>query len=117
MVRERNVALCIIFSIITCGIYYLYWFICVTDDINTVSQDYSTSGIMSLILTIVTCNIYGFYWAYKCGEKLDNVKSSQGYPSNNSGLLYLILYFFAGIVTLAILQNELNNFTETPSAY
>lgn len=117
MVRERNVALCVIFTIITCGIYGLYWFVCITDDINTISQDYSTSGVMSLLLSFITCNIYGFYWAYKCGEKLDNVKTAQGYPSSNSGLLYLILYFFCGIVTFAILQNELNKFTINNTKY
>lgn len=28
MIKQRNIALCIVFSIITFGIYALYWFVC-----------------------------------------------------------------------------------------
>ena len=34
---ERNIALCLIFSILTCGIYGIYWFICITDEANAAS--------------------------------------------------------------------------------
>ena len=30
MIKQRNIALCIVFSIITFGIYALYWFVCLT---------------------------------------------------------------------------------------
>ncbi|MFR0865774.1 MAG: DUF4234 domain-containing protein [Eubacterium sp.] len=71
MVKNRNIALCIILSLVTCGIYGLYWFVCLTDDTNTISGEPGTSGVVALVLTIVTCGIYGFYWAYKCGDKID----------------------------------------------
>ena len=51
--------------------YGLYWFVCLTDDTNTISGEPGTSGVVALVLTIVTCGIYGLYWAYKCGEKID----------------------------------------------
>lgn len=78
MVTQRNVALCIIFTIITCGIYGLYWFVVLTDDTNTLADEMGTSGVMALIFTIITCGIYGFYWAYKRGELLDRVKANKG---------------------------------------
>ena len=36
MVTQRNIALCIILSIVTCGIYGLIWLVFLTDDTNTV---------------------------------------------------------------------------------
>lgn len=112
MVQNRSIAVCIILSIVTCGIYGLYWFVCLTDDANTVSGDVNgTSGIMALVLTIITCGIYGWYWAYKLGEKLDTAKQQRGIPASNSGILFLILCFFGlGIVTYAIAQDQLNKF-------
>ena len=72
MIKQRNIALCIVFSIITFGIYALYWFVCLTNDANQESgQTDATSGGVALLLTIVTCNIYGWFWAYKMGEKID----------------------------------------------
>ena len=38
-IPERNIALCLIYTIITCGIYGVYWFICITDEVNAVSKE------------------------------------------------------------------------------
>lgn len=109
MVQKRNIALCIIFTLITCGIYEIYWFVCLANDINTVSDSQDTSGGMVLLLTLVTCGIYGLFWAYRCGEKIDTAKQRRGIPSGNGGVLYLLLYIFGGIITFALIQNEINN--------
>lgn len=109
MIQKRNIAVCIILSIVTCGIYGIYWFICLNNDTNTASNTFGTSGGVAFLLTLVTCNIYGIYWAYKQGEKIDTAKANRGIPSSNSGILYLILTLFGfGIVAWALMQNELN---------
>jgi hypothetical protein len=109
MVVKRSIALCIILSLVTCGLYSLYWFVVITDDLNTVSGQPDTSGGVSLLLTIVTCGIYGLYWAYRCGEKVDRAKQMRNIPASNGGVLYLILYMFGGIIAYALIQNEINN--------
>lgn len=84
MIKQRNIALCIVFSIITFGIYALYWFVCLTNDANQESgQTDATSGGVALLLTIVTCNIYGWFWAYKMGEKIDAIKNWNMYSAFN----------------------------------
>lgn len=110
MIERRNIAVCIVLTLVTCGIYGIYWIVCLTNDVNTVSGDVNgTSGGMVVLLTIVTCGIYGVYWAYKQGEKLDFTKNNRGIPSSNSGVLYLILQIFGfGIIAYALMQNELN---------
>lgn len=115
MTTKRNIALCIILTIVTCGIYGLYWFVCITNEANVVSDHASdgTSGGVALILSIITCNIYGLYWAYKQGEKLDEAKTAKGIPSSNTGIMYLILCFLGlGIIAYALMQSELNKFAE-----
>lgn len=110
MIERRNIAVCIVLTLVTCGIYGIYWIVCLTNDVNTVSGDVNgTSGGMVVLLTIVTCGIYGIYWAYKQGENLDFTKNNRGIPSSNSGVLYLILQIFGfGIIAYALMQNELN---------
>lgn len=109
MIQQRNIAVCIILSFITCGIYGFYWLACLTNDANTVSGTNGTSGGMTVLLTIVTCNIYGLYWGYKQGEKIDLAKQKRGIPSSNSNVLYLLLCLFIPIVAWVLMQNELNN--------
>lgn len=112
MTTERNIAMCIILSLVTCGIYGLYWFVCLTDDANAVAasgDDVTASGGMALLLVIVTCGIYMYYWAYKMGEKLDNAKQQRGIESNSGSILYLVLCIFGlAIVAYALMQNDLN---------
>lgn len=110
MITKRNIVTCIILSIVTCGIYGIYWFITVTDDTNRAANDANgTSGGVAFLLTLVTCNIYGWYWAYKQGEKMDYAKNARNMPSSNSGILYLILCLVGlGIVAYALMQDSLN---------
>lgn len=61
--KNRNIAVAIILSFITCGLYAIYWFICLTNDSNQMSDtDKTASGGVAFILSIITCGIYGLYW-------------------------------------------------------
>lgn len=108
-IQPKNIAVCIILSIITCGIYGIYWFVVLSDEAGSLSGDNSTSGVTAFLLTIVTCGIYGIYWAYKMGERIDTIKTQKGTPSENTGILYLILTIFGfSIIYYALAQNEIN---------
>lgn len=112
MVQRRDIAISIILSIVTCGIYGIYWFIVLTDDIGRVSGEQQTSGGLAFILTLITCNIYGIYWAYKMGQNISIAKQNRGVVSTGTdmSLIYLILAIFGlQIVNYALMQNELNN--------
>ena len=110
MVKERNIALCIVLSLVTCGIYGIYWFICLTDETNNASNSTGASGGMAFLFSIISCGIYMYYWMYKQGEKIDSAKSARGLDSSgNSGIIYLVLALFGlGIVSYAMMQNDLN---------
>lgn len=114
-VAKRNIAVAIILSIVTCGIYGLYWFVVLTDDLKNVSNDVQgASGGVALLLTIVTCNIYGIYWAYKQGERMDNAKAMRGMPGGgSSNILFLVLQLFGlGLVNYIIMQDTLNKISD-----
>lgn len=111
-VKNRNIALCLVLSIITCGIYGIYWMICLADDLNVASgRPGDTSGGMVFLFTLVTCGIYSWFWLYKCGEKVAYIKQKNtGIADSNSSILYLILALFGlGIVDYCLIQSELNN--------
>lgn len=78
MVQKRSIALYIVLSVITCGIFGFAWLVMITNDIKKLTGDQNaTSGGVCLLLTIVTCGIYGLYWAYKMGDNLDQVKKAR----------------------------------------
>jgi hypothetical protein len=104
MVKNRSIVTALILTIVTCGIYGIYWMAALQNESLAAAKEEGTSGAMAVVLTIVTCGIYGFYWAYKLGERIDRINGSQ-----NSGVIYLILQFFGlGIVAYCLAQDGLN---------
>ena len=110
MINKRDIAIAIILSIITCGIYGIYWFIVLTDDAKRISNDESLpSGGVVFLLTLITCGIYGWYWAYKMGEIIKNAQEKNKVNVNDYGILYLILQLVGlNIINYALMQNDLN---------
>lgn len=110
-IKKRNVAVAILLSIVTCGIYAIYWQVCLVNDVNKVKEDENTkSGIVVFLLSLVTCTIYWLYWVFKTGECIDSAKTANGTPTSSRGLVYLLLSIFGlGIVAMAILQSDLNS--------
>ena len=53
MIKERSIVLYIILSIITCGIFGLYWFVCITEDTNAAADVAGTSGGLALLLSLI----------------------------------------------------------------
>lgn len=113
MITKRSAPLCIVFSLITCGIYNIYWFVVTTNAIQASLRNPDgsvSSGGMTLLLSIVTCGIYYFYWWYKQGQRCAQLQQENGIPPVNNSALYLVLNFFAiGLfINIALLQSELN---------
>lgn len=109
-IQKRSIAMCVILSIITCGIYGIYWMIQLNDEINEIVGDtQATSGGVVFLLSFVTCGIYGLYWLYKMGEKCDNIKGA----NSSSAIVYLILGLFGfSIVSYCLMQDTINKAVE-----
>ncbi len=109
---NRNIVVAIILSLVTCGIYSIYWFIVMTDDANTVSGDNKTSGAMAFVFTLITCGIYEIYWYYQMGKKLYAAGRTYGKDIADNSVIYLVLGIFGlGIVSYALIQSDLNKFS------
>ena len=115
MILERkNIVTWIILSIVTCGIYGIYWLYCIISDINTISGDPdSMSPIVVILLSFVTCGIYLLFWVYKAGALLDQKAVESGRASESRAMIYLILtLFFLGIVTCVLMQDSINTIAD-----
>ncbi len=114
MIEKRDIAINIILTIVTCGIYGIYWFIVLTDDVKIVSKDDKMpSGGLAFVFTLISCGIYGIYWAYKMGELMKTAQEQNSVEVKDNAVLYLILQLFGlGIVNYALIQSDLNVIAE-----
>ena len=109
-IQPRNIALCIIFSIITLGIYGIYWMIKINDEVNMLAgEPYATTGGMVFLFSLITCGIYGLYWQFKMGERCDKIRGVNG----SSNVLYLILGILGfSIISMCLMQDTVNKRVE-----
>ncbi|MDD3341331.1 MAG: DUF4234 domain-containing protein [Bacilli bacterium] len=113
MIRKRDIAVSVVLSIITCGIYGIIWFIMLTDDVAYASEDNTMSGGMSFLLILITCGIYRFYWSYQMGKKMYNARVDRDMRATDNSVLYLILSILQlDIVNYCLIQSELNELDE-----
>ena len=66
----------LLLSIVTCGIYGIYFLYGYVKDINRLCEGdgrESKNYIVVLLLSVITCGIYGIYWWYVQGERLYNI--------------------------------------------
>ena len=104
-ISERNVVLAILLTIITCGLYSIYWQIKLNDEMLELSHESGHSGGMVVLFTILTCGLYGYYWSYKMGQCVDKVKGGGSHP-----VIFLLLQLFGlGLVNYIICQITLND--------
>lgn len=105
-IQPRSLVTAIILSIVTCGIYGIYWFVCLTNEMNRLSgRPNDTNGGTAFLFSLITCGIYSYFWAYKMGEKRDVIARENG----SSNILYLVLTIFGlGIVVYCLLQDAIN---------
>lgn len=113
VLEYRDIAIAIILSIVTCGIYGIFWIISLTNDANKVAdRPTDTSGGMVILLTIITCGIYGIYWNYKMGQKIYEAGQRYNKSISDNSVLYLVLSLFGlQIVNYALMQSDLNKFS------
>ena len=107
---SSSIAKDIILSLITCGIYYLFWQERQMKAMNYLLEEDKFSFIKWFFLSIITCGIYHIYYEYVFGQSVIEAQQKHGRPvSSYLHLLSVGLALFGlNIVADAIQQEELN---------
>ena len=120
---RRDPALTLLFILLTCGIYYLYFIYTVSREIAEFTGDRDTSPALELLLCVVTCGIYNVYWDYKTGKRMAEMCAEVGLPPTDNAVLYLILdllgiggFASVGIINAALQQDVLNKIWQAAMA-
>ena len=112
-IEERNIVVYLLLTLVTCGIFGIYWLIVILKDIATTSGE-DINPWMVILLTIITCGIYGIYYSYMMGKYMVKAGENYNVKIEDNSILYLILTIFGfGIVTYCLVQNDLNTIAKT----
>ena len=105
-----NIIKDIIFTLITCGIYGLFWQARQMRAVNYLLHEEWYSFLKWFLLTMITCGIYHIYFEYIMAKSINEIQRTQGMPvSTDLPLLSVILSIFGGSIAAdAIQQYEIN---------
>lgn len=105
-----DIAAGIIFSVITCGLYNIYWNYRQMEAMNALLGRREYEFWKWALLTVVSCGLYHIYYEYRMGSDLQTWLTQNGRAVNpNLAVVGLILSIFGlTVIADAVYQNELN---------
>ncbi|BCA85625.1 hypothetical protein EsVE80_11480 [Enterococcus saigonensis] len=111
ILHRRSVIAVILFTLITGGIYGVYWIYITTRDLNEFTGDYRIKPGWTLLFGLLTCGLYMFYWWYKINDLImaAQIKAQRPFRSDNKLLFVVLRIFGLAIINMAIVQSDLND--------
>jgi hypothetical protein len=97
---DRSLLIYILLSLVTCGIYSLFFIHSLAKDVNVAcaGDGKETAGLLKLILlSIITCGIYGVYWYYSLGDRLHENGPRYGVNITETGTT-ILLWILIGLL-------------------
>lgn len=103
-IKERNIVTCILLSLVTCGIYGIYWIIMLAREAVSV-KDPADNALLEIVLML----FLPFLGIFMAEKKFAEGCAARGVAHSDNSILYLVLGLFGlGIVSMCMLQNDLN---------
>jgi hypothetical protein len=123
MIKRRNLVGLVLLSIITLGIYSLYWIHALARDMNTLcaGDGKKTRGLLALLLLgLITFGIYGWVWYFMLGDRLQDNAGRYGLSFKEGGgavLLWMLLGSFIIVGPFVGLYIIIKNINALADAY
>ncbi len=112
--ETRSLGICLFFSIISLGLFNIYWAHTVTYEISAVLDDPKLNPVVEAVGAILTFGIYLVFWVYKYEKQIVKISKEEGYILKDYGFLMSILtMFFLFPISMMIMQKQLNNIWES----
>jgi len=107
--ENKNIAVCIILSFLTCGIYTIFWLVSIIHNVHKLHGDYHSAAAEVLLNLFVP--FYSYYWMYKNAKQMyEDSNRYHGSIPDNAALYIILALLGLNLVNLAIIQNEFNKF-------
>jgi len=122
--NNRSLLKLILLSIVTCGIYDLFFIHTLARDVNIIcgADGKNTPGLLKLwLFSILTCGIYAYIWYYNLGNRLAESAPRYGltFAENGTSVLMWMLFgsLLCGIGPFIALNIIIKNTNQLATAY
>lgn len=111
-----------VLTMVTCGIYMLYWQYVTTQELKDASGREDLNPTLDLILAVLCCGFWSIYVQYRNAQIVHEMFAQRSTPHEDRSTFVLILHalaFVNGITLLLammILQDEYNKLADLTGA-
>ena len=102
--KKRNLLVCFLLSVVTCGIYFVYWQCSFQNQLKAQTGK-GFGGVGHFFMCIFTLGIYSLYWQYAAGKRL----ADQGAEDRSVLYLLLSLIGIGGAINMFLMQSQANH--------
>src|SRR5260370_27882633 len=89
--KERSPALVLLFSIVTCGIYHVYWYFAVLYEMRDAGHSPTgNSPWLDFLLAVVTFGLYGLYVDYRLRKEILELAAECGLRGHDTSFIALL---------------------------
>lgn len=107
--KKRNMLMQVLLMIVTCGLYSIYWFYVITEELKQITNDAEASPALWTVLIFVPFG--AFYSYYKFGEIYEKASAEHF----NLWLMFVLWLVFAPAVWF-IVQMDMNKRADAAAA-
>ena len=115
--KSKSIGLYLVLTILTCGLFNLYWNAKQMETCNTLLGGTEFSFFKWLVLTLLTCGVYHAYYQFQMGSVIVNLMEKKKLkPISALPILSAVgTVLFVGLIVDCIHQHELNKVIQAHS--
>ncbi len=110
MIKNRSVATVVILSIVTCGIYGIYWYWQAISSLDQAGGKSNMPPIAQFLLLFFY--VGGIIFAINANANINAVRANRGLPEQDNMVLWLILFIVFPIAGVALVQQAMNEIAD-----
>lgn len=114
--KERSLISVLLLTLVTCGIYYLFWVYETARDMDELLGESDIPPAVHVLLFLITGTLWGYAFDVLTARKIARLQAKFGLPIQDNTLLYLIFDILGagpvaglGLVTILLEQGALND--------
>jgi hypothetical protein len=100
----------VVLTLVTCGVYWIYWFFQTQDELRVTGYpSTANTTVTDFLVCLVTCGAYAIFVDWRTAKSIAEMQDHLGLHINDRAIMATIFNLVGlRIVSMAILQNELN---------
>ena len=111
MIEKRSVVSVILLSIVTCGIYMVWWTYVTCSALQREGGKTSIPPVATTLLMLFT-GFGGILLGIDAVDNVNAIKFARGIPQKDNKVLWIVLGFLFPIATVGLVQHEINQIVD-----